>query len=269
MAIYAIGDIHGQLSTLIRLINKLDIKSEDHIIFLGDYIDRGPDSMGVIKYITELKSKCNVTTLIGNHELLMMDSLELIETAVNKKPMPKNKTSHLSIWLNNGGDKTIQELDHIDIFEQKIVGEFFNDLIAEASVELNGVEYTLCHSMPTNTVSSNCRPDLLLYQSTWARTIGINKNKEPIYDANIDLNKLRDNYAGKIIVHGHTPVMNGKLPIKSDYSAEVITWQSMNIKFINIDIGCAGLKFDKNGNRINPFNLCALRLDDQQDFYAY
>ena len=68
----AIGDIHGCSSSLRTLISRLDISPQDHLIFLGDYVDRGPDSRGVIDEIISLQSETQVTCLKGNHEVAML-----------------------------------------------------------------------------------------------------------------------------------------------------------------------------------------------------
>jgi len=74
--LYAVGDIHGCAQELELLLAKIAPKSEDTVVFLGDYIDRGPDSKGVIDTILQLKKKCNVIALKGNHEALFLDFLE-------------------------------------------------------------------------------------------------------------------------------------------------------------------------------------------------
>lgn len=67
---YAIGDIHGYRDKVKRLIDKLNYDpSTDRLIFLGDYIDRGPDSKGVIEFMIELKhTNASNIFLMGNHE---------------------------------------------------------------------------------------------------------------------------------------------------------------------------------------------------------
>jgi len=67
---YLIGDIHGMLSNLKSLISNIkeDIEPNDIIIFLGDYIDRGPKSFEVIEFLLKLKSENNIVCLRGNHE---------------------------------------------------------------------------------------------------------------------------------------------------------------------------------------------------------
>jgi serine/threonine protein phosphatase 1 len=68
---FAIGDIHGDLAALQLLFQRLpDIVAGDTIVFLGDYIDRGPDSAGVVKWVREFTSEttARVVTLRGNHE---------------------------------------------------------------------------------------------------------------------------------------------------------------------------------------------------------
>lgn len=69
-----IGDIHGCLEMLKALMDKIDWRPEkDGLIFLGDYIDRGADSKGVIDYIIELKKMSgNIQCLMGNHEELFL-----------------------------------------------------------------------------------------------------------------------------------------------------------------------------------------------------
>jgi len=66
--IIAITDIHGEIDKLNSVIEKLDISSEDTIIFMGDYIDRGPDARGVIDKVISMGDVCNCVYLKGSHE---------------------------------------------------------------------------------------------------------------------------------------------------------------------------------------------------------
>lgn len=62
---YAIGDIHGMYREMIELLDQ--IPEDAHVIFLGDYVDRGPDSRKVLDYVL---SRPNSTILIGNHDMM-------------------------------------------------------------------------------------------------------------------------------------------------------------------------------------------------------
>ncbi len=75
--IYAIGDIHGCADKLRRLIDQLAIDpKQDQLVFVGDYIDRGPDSFEVVDYLLGLKNIFpNVVFLKGNHEQMLEDYL--------------------------------------------------------------------------------------------------------------------------------------------------------------------------------------------------
>ncbi len=73
---WAIGDIHGCLSKLEDLIGKLDPTPEDTLIFLGDYIDRGADSRGVVDFLLGLSSSVPCIFLRGNHEDMFLNYLE-------------------------------------------------------------------------------------------------------------------------------------------------------------------------------------------------
>lgn len=68
----AIGDIHGCNVAFGLLLEAIDPQPEDTIITLGDYIDRGEDSKGVIDRLIALKDKCTLIPLLGNHELMLM-----------------------------------------------------------------------------------------------------------------------------------------------------------------------------------------------------
>lgn len=68
---FAIGDIHGDLAALELLWSRLPAMDEDDtVVFLGDYMDRGPNSAGVVKWVRELESSgpAKVIALRGNHE---------------------------------------------------------------------------------------------------------------------------------------------------------------------------------------------------------
>lgn len=93
---YFIGDVHGCCRTLKKLVTeKIKPVKEDLLYFIGDYIDRGPDSKEVVDYILELQMEgFNVVTLRGNHEQMLLDSRE--------------GGRYLLLWLMNGGDKTLR-----------------------------------------------------------------------------------------------------------------------------------------------------------------
>ncbi len=73
--IFAIGDIHGHLTKLEELLGKLPIDPQvDEVVFLGDYIDRGPDSMAVMDRLVALsRSLPRATFLMGNHESMFLE----------------------------------------------------------------------------------------------------------------------------------------------------------------------------------------------------
>jgi serine/threonine protein phosphatase 1 len=72
----AIGDIHGCATALESLLAAIDPQPADTIITLGDYVDRGPDSRGVIDRLIALASQCRLVTLLGNHDLAMLEVLQ-------------------------------------------------------------------------------------------------------------------------------------------------------------------------------------------------
>ena len=65
----AIGDIHGCLAALLSILDAIKPTGEDTIVTLGDYIDRGPDSRGVIDCLIQIAIfDCHLVPLLGNHD---------------------------------------------------------------------------------------------------------------------------------------------------------------------------------------------------------
>ena len=111
MRTIAVGDIHGCAKALRSLLEALQPTPEDCIVFLGDYVDRGPDSKGVISQLLELRERCQTVFLLGNHEIMFRGALRGLEP---------------ELWLDNGGRQTVTSYggrldyvsrDHIEFLE--------------------------------------------------------------------------------------------------------------------------------------------------------
>lgn len=72
MTVYAIGDIHGELAKLESLLTRLPLEDDDRLVFLGDYVDRGPDSRAVVDRLIALGAERDCVFLIGNHESMFL-----------------------------------------------------------------------------------------------------------------------------------------------------------------------------------------------------
>jgi serine/threonine protein phosphatase 1 len=71
-----IGDIHGCLRSLETMLEVVSPTAEDLVVTLGDYVDRGPDSKGVIESLLRLKETHHYVHLMGNHEIQMIRALD-------------------------------------------------------------------------------------------------------------------------------------------------------------------------------------------------
>lgn len=100
MRTFAIGDIHGEIDKLSRLIEKLSPKPLDTLIFLGDYIDRGADSQAVVSFLCDLSQYTQCLFLKGNHEALLEQA--------------RVSASRLKVWLKNGGGSTVLSYGSMD-----------------------------------------------------------------------------------------------------------------------------------------------------------
>ncbi len=76
MRTLAIGDIHGCLEALQHLATLVEITPEDTVITLGDYVDRGPDSKGVLDFLIEFSQTGQLIPIRGNHDIMMMEARE-------------------------------------------------------------------------------------------------------------------------------------------------------------------------------------------------
>jgi serine/threonine protein phosphatase 1 len=110
----ALGDIHGCRRPLAALLEQVAPTADDRVVFLGDYIDRGPDSAGVIDDLLELRARFPETVFLrGNHEQMLLDVLAGGDPAS---------------FLFNGGGKTVASYrarnawpppaEHLAFFEQ-------------------------------------------------------------------------------------------------------------------------------------------------------
>ena len=197
MNIFAIGDIHGCLNQLISIHQKILShekykKEEDLIIYLGDYIDRGPKSKQVVNEIIKFKNKGFKTYfLMGNHDEMMIDFL-------------LNKINNLKNWLNFGADQTFRSYD-IEVVE--FIKDGFDDYIIDKLREI------LIEKLGNNHINffTNLKLKFSVSQYLFVHA-GIDpiKNfaeqtkKDYLWSRSSDFFH-KDFKAEKIIVHGHTP----------------------------------------------------------------
>lgn len=90
--VQVVGDVHGCSDLLERLVPRLD--PDCPIVFVGDYVDRGPDPLGTLARLRALDAEPGVTCLMGNHEAMLLDALDAPERAMLR-------------WVQGGGDATL------------------------------------------------------------------------------------------------------------------------------------------------------------------
>jgi serine/threonine protein phosphatase 1 len=179
---FAIGDVHGCLDLLQALLLRIEAYADGRaykLVFLGDYIDRGPDSAGVIQTVRDLQAKApgEVIALKGNHEALMLDAVA-----------HPDQEDLVDLWLFNGGDAALQSFGISD------VSGVPDDVIAWArqlpvSYE-DGLRYF---------VHAGVDPRRTLHEQEEHTQLWIRRR---FHESDHDF--------GKHIVHGHTPTDTGR-----------------------------------------------------------
>lgn len=102
--LYAVGDIHGEAELLRELLGLLPRQSGDRFVFMGDYVDRGPDSRGVVDTLIEFARQQECVFLLGNHESMFLDFLGWQHPAYFAG----------DAFLMNGGDRTLASYGYFD-----------------------------------------------------------------------------------------------------------------------------------------------------------
>jgi len=204
---WVIPDTHGCVKTVNSMVSDL-IKPmrSDEIYFLGDYVDRGPDSKGVIDFIRSMqKDGYNVTALKGNHEDFMVELYDAEKKSRNAWWHNFGNKKHKT-WLEIGGKPTLSSFGVTHIRDVPIdYIEWMRNLTHY--IELD--RFVLVHA-------------------------GLNfKNENPYEDQRAmlwlrDYEIKPDKIGGRRIIHGHVPV-----------NMELITMAVKNriYKFIDLDNG--------------------------------
>ncbi len=138
--VLAIGDVHGMYEKLIKLMEKIRFNpDEDLLIFLGDYIDRGPDPGRCLQYIFALQQQYPdvVVCLMGNHEVMMSSYFMQKRGSYNNLIV-----DYAGSWLDNGGLETLKQLDEMDADTKEKLLQWVMNL----PVKYQYQDYFFCHA---------------------------------------------------------------------------------------------------------------------------
>jgi serine/threonine protein phosphatase 1 len=209
MRTLAVGDIHGGLKALLQVLNKVEVKDTDTLIFVGDYVDGWSESAQVIQFLIELSQKINCICIKGNHDVWCENWL---------KSGYVNKT-----WYIHGGKETMESYDSFSEDMKKIHLNFFENMPLYHLDEVNRLfvhaGFTSMHG-----VEKEVHPETLYFDRTlWEMALA--KKEEINEDSCLFPNRLK-HY--KEIYIGHTPTIHFESDVPM-YASNV--W--------NIDTGAA------------------------------
>jgi serine/threonine protein phosphatase 1 len=179
----AIGDIHGCSDALAAVIDAVTPRRDDTLITLGDYIDRGPNSRGVLDQILALTGRCRLIPLLGNHEEALLDAVR--------------DTSALRRWLILGGAETLHSYGWVPGGPRRALADWIPQMhrafLADCRDYYETPTHLFIHAdyIPELTIAE--QPGLAL---RWRVT---------------DANTAIPHHSGKVAVVGHTPQRSGEI----------------------------------------------------------
>ena len=131
MSTYACSDIHGQYELYKKMLDGIQFSDKDRLFVLGDVIDRGPQSIELLKDIMNRK---NVKCLLGNHELMMIDHYR------------GNVLHDYWCYKNNGGDVTKAQFETLSQKEKNKIMHFLYNLRLQVELKIKDTTFLLSHS---------------------------------------------------------------------------------------------------------------------------
>jgi serine/threonine protein phosphatase 1 len=173
----AIGDIHGCSIALRALIEAINPSAADTIVTLGDYIDRGPDSRGVIDQLIALQERCHLIPLMGNHEEMLLAAMD--------------SRSELVFWINFGGHEML------DSYGKR--GGW--DIIPREHIQF----------------VKSCRRyhetdrHIFVHASCWPNRRMEDQSPTTLLWENFDRQEPAIHYSGKTVIVGHKPQVSGEV----------------------------------------------------------
>jgi serine/threonine protein phosphatase 1 len=193
LRIYAIADIHGRLDLLHDVMSRIAVDATSNrpsgellLVFLGDYVDRGPSSAQVLDYLIKVKGEWSTVILKGNHEAMLLDFLE--------DPLV------LKNWGAWGGFNTLLSYDVAPPLQPS--DEDCRRLSAELKAALPRSHFDFLAGLPLTLsrddyffVHAGIRPGVPLEGQTEADLLWI-RDEFLLYERRFE----------KCVVHGHTPV---------------------------------------------------------------
>lgn len=196
VVVWAVGDIHGRLDLLKPLVEAImaDAAASDAdrkvVIFLGDYIDRGPESRGVIQYLAALPKNVGIEWrfLKGNHEEAMLDFLDDPSTGPT--------------WCEYGGDATLASYG-LRLPQMKHKPEAWKHLAADLDHKVTPAELEFLQGLELSLSIGD-----YFFAHAGARP-GVPLDQQSERDLMWIRNSFLDSEVGfeKVVVHGHTPTV--------------------------------------------------------------
>lgn len=201
-----IGDIHGEAGLLDRLLESILKFEPEQIVFVGDYIDRGPNSREVVDRIMQLDvpSAC----LMGNHEMMLLNAIE----------DPGYGYSPVELWYYNGGEATLQSFGFTSFFSfqsemQSDYLDFFRNLKMSHLVTVNSnlrILATHAGISPSIPLDDHLRLKDYLSLNRYLLKRQLDPEHSVLWVREPFFESRPENWNGYLVIHGHTPVMKLK-----------------------------------------------------------
>ena len=238
---WVVGDVHGCAAPLRRLLRRLGLVDDSgawsgadaHVIFVGDFVDRGPNGLAVLDDVIRLEREAgeaggSVGGVLGNHDAMLLAVREL-----GAEAMPGFDQTFLELWVMNGGDPAelrgisgahvafLRSLPAMQLTRETLIVHADSSFYLEYGRSLEIVNERIA------AIVNGREPH------GWTQLLIQFHRRRELTDPDL-VDRMLAAFGGRRIVHGHTPI-----PLELDVDAAEVNEPKVNLdgRVINVDGG--------------------------------
>ena len=244
--VYVLGDIHGCIDELMAMLKRISFNKEtDNLYFVGDYIDKGPGTYQVLRWLEKNYTEKSILFVRGNHEqefvayIDLLNSLDSDKTILETATMLHERSEYFDYY---GTVRKLIKENKVNIFTLSRWADMFRSMPTNYIFDVKGQKVIVVHAGYNPNLYGDDKEEFELYARENAYTSGGDKNA--------------------VIIAGHTPTLVKDTFVYNDGQVFKHFDPKNRCTFYDIDCGCVYKRADPRAK------LACIRLDDYEIFYA-